>query len=136
MDFNFFESKDIQVMVGDKKMFGQFAYKLNYEKANEFAVRVVRGNKMKSLDDLFDEFSAAFQFPSYFGENWDALDECLSDLEWLATTAGYILLVANASEVLGKENPGQFCIFAKVLFRASKEWAESKGSKQFIVFLH
>ena len=44
-------------------------------------VRVVRGRKMRNLPGLFDEFSAALQFPLYFGENEDAFDECIADLE-------------------------------------------------------
>jgi len=46
-------------------------------------VRLVRGAKMRTTARLFDEISAAFQFPCYFGENWDALDECLNDIDWL-----------------------------------------------------
>ena len=28
-------------------------------------------------------FSLEFNFPSYFGKNWDALYDCLTDLRWL-----------------------------------------------------
>ncbi len=55
---------------------------------------------MRSLDDLFDEFAAALQFPYYFGENWPALDECLGDLEWIEPHSGLILLVYEADQVL------------------------------------
>ena len=60
--------------------------------------RVVRGHKCRSTQALFDEFAAALQFPYYFGENWNAFDECLADLEWLPGEA-YVVLLANAAVV-------------------------------------
>ena len=32
---------------------------------------------------LFRALRAGLQLPGYFGENWDALEECLRDLWWL-----------------------------------------------------
>jgi hypothetical protein len=92
---------------------------------SEFAngvVRTIRGSKMKTVDSLFDEFAAALQFPHYFGENWNALDECLTDLDWLSGDS-YLLLVADAPLVLTQEDPGEFAAFVKVVIRAAKEWA-------------
>ena len=64
--------------------------------------RFVRGSKCRTLDTLFDEFSAALQFPSYFGYNWDAFDECIGDLEW--TVAERILVViVDAEEILSTD---------------------------------
>ena len=40
----------------------------------------LRGRKMTTLRQLFDEFAAALQFPYYFGANKDAFDECLSEV--------------------------------------------------------
>jgi hypothetical protein len=41
----------------------------------------------------------AMRFPSYFGHNWDAFEECLTDLVW-APASGYVLLY-GASGRLG-----------------------------------
>lgn len=136
MDLNLLGVPYPKIIVATKKKFGEFAYKLNYEKGYEFAVRVVRGDKMKSLDGLFNEFSAALQFPYYFGENWDALDECLSDLEWIPATSGYVLLIANTPEVLMEEDSSQFQTFIKILSRASRERDGANNSNRFFVFLH
>jgi len=43
----------------------------------------LRGSKMKDYQGLYNEFGAALQFPYYFGENWNAFDECIKDLSWL-----------------------------------------------------
>jgi len=32
---------------------------------------------------LFERISQALHFPGYFGNNWDAMDECLFDMEWI-----------------------------------------------------
>lgn len=36
-----------------------------------------------------------FQFPEYFGRNWDAVDECLADLSWLPAK-GYCCILHSA----------------------------------------
>jgi hypothetical protein len=132
MNFDSLEPPYLHLSVASPKEFGAYAFRLNYEKGSEFAVRVVRGNKMLRLDDLYDEFAAAFQFPDYFGGNWAAFDECLADLEWLPAR-GYVLLVSNAIEVLSEEPEKQFAMFVRILSGICEEWARAKTPKSFHV---
>jgi RNAse (barnase) inhibitor barstar len=46
-------------------------------------VRVVRleGSRIKSKGDLLAAVATTLNFPDYFGHNWDALDECLGDVD-------------------------------------------------------
>jgi len=91
-------------------------------------VRRVRGHKAKTTSSLFDEMAAALQFPSYFGENWNALDECLNDLEWLPGDA-YVLVFERGPELLSLESPTEFQSLLQVLTQASLEW--QKRNKPF-----
>lgn len=69
------------------------------------AIRVVRGRKMRTLTALFDEFAAALQFPLYFGDNLDAFDECIADLENIPPGLGYVLAVTDPDLVLADAAP-------------------------------
>lgn len=41
---------------------------------------------------LLERFAVALAFPEWFGHNWDALADCLSDLDWLPA-AGHVLVI-------------------------------------------
>lgn len=69
------------------------------ERERESELRFLRASKMTSSKSLFDEVAAALQFPYYFGENWDALDECLNDLWWLKSKA-LILFISQTEDLL------------------------------------
>lgn len=40
---------------------------------------IIDGKKCKTTDDLFKEYATVLKFPSWFGQNWNAFDECLSE---------------------------------------------------------
>lgn len=94
---------------------------LQLQRPPQTAARWIRGEKCRTAPALFDEFAAALQFPWYFGGNWDAMDECLTDLEWLPAD-GYALFIVEAVAVLTDE-PGQFRVFCDMMRAAAAEWA-------------
>ncbi len=59
----------------------------------------IDGATVDSSAQLFRAIASHMRFPSYFGHNWDALDECLSDLSWLPAR-GYALFVRGAGRFL------------------------------------
>jgi Barstar (barnase inhibitor). len=85
-------------------------------------VRVVRGRKMRNLPGLFDEFSAALQFPLYFGENEDAFDECIADLENLPAGEGYVVTITEPDQVL-VEDAASLGWLVLSLSDAAEEWS-------------
>ena len=90
------------------------------------ATRVLRGGKMRTTAGLFDEVAAALQFPPYFGENWDALDECLADLEWLRADA-FVLTILDAVRLLDQEGAEPRRIFWETAEHVARELGESVG---------
>lgn len=85
-------------------------------------VRTVRGAKMRNVAQLHNEFAAVMQFPSYYGENWDAFHDCLTDLVWLPSEAGYVLLLTDAHLALDT-SPSDLEILVRLLASAIAEWA-------------
>lgn len=86
-------------------------------------VRFLRGKKMARLSSLYDEFAAALQFPYYFGENWNAFDECITDLEWIPGDV-YVLVITDAKNVLAEESDDQLEALTNLLEEAGSEWSE------------
>ncbi len=99
-------------------------FRLDLDKNN--VVVLLRGSKMKTIKDLFDEFASALQFPSYFGENWNALDECINDLSWLPGD-NYIIGINDIKDVLISDSEGNLEALFKVLNNACDEWRNPKA---------
>lgn len=70
--------------------------------------------------DFLSVVASAMKFPDYFGNNWDALDECLMDLEWLPAD-GYWLVIRDSSEVWS-QSPCVLGRLVAVWLDASKHW--------------
>ena len=70
------------------------------------------------------EIASALDFPSYFGMNWDALNECLADLSW-KQAEGYVLLFTGFqgfAEAAAKDA----AIVVQILGVAANLWRERK----------
>jgi RNAse (barnase) inhibitor barstar len=62
----------------------------------------------------------ALEFPSYFGHNWDALDELLADLSWLPPAPTVILYDGVAT--FAAQEPRQWATALDVLRTAAAHW--------------
>jgi len=71
--------------------------------------------------ELFERMARALDFPDWFGGNWDALNDCLTDLEWLSTQSGYVLVFEDGSEFVIRHK-SEFDNAKAVLSAAAKCW--------------
>jgi RNAse (barnase) inhibitor barstar len=99
------------------------------------ALKVIKGCHCKTPANLFAEFARALEFPDYFGHNWDALEECLVDLEWLPAK-GYILLITDAAHLLPNDEE-EYETFLEILRDAGEAWGNGQagmGARQATPF--
>ncbi len=87
----------------------------------EAVVRRARGTKMRTMGGMFDELAAALQFPTYFGENWAALDDMLLDLDWLPSH-DHLLIVSDAHDLLADEPDDVLELLMRAFVRAHQAW--------------
>ncbi|MGW8887903.1 barstar family protein [Streptomyces sp. NPDC055749] len=79
------------------------------------------GREMRDTDAVFQQFYDALRLPDYFGWSWNALNDCLRDLNWLSATH-YVLIVEAADEALSDDPAGQQMLF-RTLLRAGRQWS-------------
>lgn len=81
----------------------------------------MRGRDMADSDGVFTQFYENLRLPDYFGWNWNALRDCLSDLSWIPATR-YLLMVDDADHLLA-DSPSERPDFLRALVRAAQYWA-------------
>ncbi len=95
-----------------------------FARAGWFAPRVDRApvfNKVTLLHAIYQ----SCEFPAWFGFNWDALRDSLSDLSWCPAN-GYALLFRNLG-LLQVRAPDDYATFIDVAQEACEIWAEASG---------
>ncbi|MBK9960590.1 MAG: barstar family protein [Saprospiraceae bacterium] len=63
---------------------------------------MIDGNNCDTYKSLYDEFAKVLQFPDYFGNNMDALYDCLLDLSWIEERE-ILLVIHRFDEILKSE---------------------------------
>jgi RNAse (barnase) inhibitor barstar len=83
-----------------------------------------------SKQALLATLARQLRFPDYFGENWDALNECMSDLSWLPIGS----VIVNHSDVPLLGDVRNARIYLAILRDAVAKMSKSGDHPLLIVF--
>jgi hypothetical protein len=82
------------------------------------------GQRIATKDDFLQACATAMCFPTYFGHNWDALEDSLRDLAWAPAERGHLLLYDHAKR-FAVTQPGEFSVALDILQIAVKAWQDT-----------
>lgn len=89
------------------------------------------GRAVTGAAALFDRCAQVLGFPAWFGHNWDALADCLSDLGWLPGR-GHLLLWDQYG-VLARTDPKAWHQARQVLSAAIEQRLETGAVPLYVV---
>ena len=78
---------------------------------------------MRVLDDVFHEYAREFRFPGYFGCNWPAFYECMTELDGCPAPA-LLTIISDPDELLSDE-PEEMRTLMRQLADIGKRWANA-----------
>jgi RNAse (barnase) inhibitor barstar len=81
----------------------------------------VDGKNIERKEQLMTNLATALRLPKTFGKNWDALEECLIDLD--GEGDGYVLFYDHIDGLLNA-HPDQFETLVEILRDAVASWKE------------
>ena len=79
------------------------------------------------------EFANKLKFPNYFGMNWDAFSDCLTDLSWIDAENDFLIVYEN-SQKFRTHAPEDWQIANEILLEVMVFWNE-QDKKMVIVLL-
>ena len=86
----------------------------------------------EAKSDLLERAAAALVFPAWFGHNWDAWFDCLTDLSWQPAATGHVLLLRHAAG-LRRAAPEALDTALAIVEDAARVWAGRGG--RFVAFV-
>ncbi|HZZ91685.1 MAG TPA: barstar family protein [Usitatibacter sp.] len=81
----------------------------------------IEGKNIGGKEQLMTHVATAMRLPKHFGKNWDALEECLLDLD--SDADGYVVYYDHIDPLLAA-HPDQFETLVEILRDAVASWKE------------
>jgi hypothetical protein len=106
---------------------------LRWAQARGWGAWQINGTNIRCKADFLSAIKRAMHLPSWFGRNWDALDETLRDLEG-QRASGYLLLYDYPAP-LAEGDPAAWQSALEILRDASTFW-QAQGQPFYVVLRH
>jgi hypothetical protein len=91
----------------------------------------MNANGIRNKGEFLVMAAAALQFPDYFGGNWDAFEEVVTDVDWIGAE-GYLILLSDATD-FAEASRDEFDTFLEIMRDAADYWRER--GKRFFCFV-
>ncbi|MEU5880964.1 barstar family protein [Spirillospora sp. NPDC047279] len=82
------------------------------------------GRTVRDKESFLRRCAEVFEFPDWFGANWDALEDCLTDLSWAPAPKGYLIGYESWND-LAEADQGSFRTALDVFAEAVESWRDS-----------
>ncbi len=80
------------------------------------------GNTIHDKAGFLEACARSMAFPTYFGYNWDAFEEVVTELSWLPAR-GYLLLYDDARH-FAAHSPKEWAVARSILQDAAMDWQQ------------
>lgn len=101
--------------------------------ADPAAIRVtLDGDHLNGKPALLRALAEQLHFPGDFGQNWDALNDCLQDLSWLDLQHGLLIIFQNTT-FFQAAHPTAWRVTNAILLEAVQYWS-GRGVSFFLIF--
>ncbi|MDD5648561.1 MAG: barstar family protein, partial [Dehalococcoidia bacterium] len=87
---------------------------------------------VKDKKGFLKKTAVGLGFPAYFGMNWDAFSDCLTDMSW-RPAPGYVILLKNHQSFASKAPPDAH--MSESIFDSSAQYWKQKKTP-FYIILH
>lgn len=85
------------------------------------AMIIAGGENFRNLEKTHEFFPRTFRFPAYYGENWSALTDCMTD-DGIILADKIVMTIMQAERVLPNSDR-EFGIFSAVLSNIGERWS-------------
>ncbi|GAA3213342.1 barstar family protein [Actinocorallia longicatena] len=79
----------------------------------------------RTKEDFLAAAGEILEFPDYYGQNWDAFYDLLTDMDWLPADKGYLVVWPGWKELADADRPA-FETALEIFADAADAWSESE----------